>query len=220
MNKFDEIKVEIGNSRLEFQHVELADPVPTGLQIIKAAGFQPVEEFLVFAVTSERCLTELGLEKTIDLRKDPAPRFLVFRNDRSWRGSIDGRRFPWGDSEISGKALKWLADVDADTHGVWLEQRDEPDKLIGDDENVSLAGAGVEQFRTDSLYCVWIEDTKYPWPKETITTEEIAELGGWEISQGVIEVDENQNERTLKPDEVVKLHPGISFGKKLRFKRG
>ena len=119
-----------------------------------------------------------------------------------------------------GKALKWLANVDAETHGVWLERRDEPDTLIGDDEAISLADPGVERFRTGPLYCVWIEDETHPWPRETITTEEIAALGDWDISQGVIEVDDDQNERTLKPAEAVKLRPGISFGKKLRFKRG
>ena len=116
--------------------------------------------------------------------------------------------------------LEWLARVDPATHGVWLELRDEPDRLIADDEQVSLSPAGVERFRTDLLIRVCIEDVFHPWPRATITTEEIAELGGWDISQGVIEVDSDQNERTLSPDEVIKLRPGVSFGKKLRFKRG
>ena len=48
----------------------------------------------------------------------------------------------------------------------------------------------------------------------------ITELGGWDISEGVIEVDEHNNERLLAPDEVVKLRPGIGFGKKHLWKRG
>ena len=219
-DSYSALKIAVGNSRLEFRPVTLEDPVPTTRQIIKASGFQPVEEFLVFAVAPNHCLTELGLEKTVDIRNNPAPSFLIFRSDRSWRGLIDGRRFPWGESEIAGKVLKWLADVDAETHGVWLERRNEPDKLIGDDEMVSLNDTGVERFRTGLRYCVWIEDMVHPWPQDSITTERIAELGGWDISLSVIEVDDDQNERTLKPDEVVKLRPGISFGKKLRFKRG
>ena len=46
------------------------------------------------------------------------------------------------------------------------------------------------------------------------------ELGGWELSQGVIEVDKDNNERTLAPGEVVQLKPGLGFGKKHRWKRG
>lgn len=59
-----------------------------------------------------------------------------------------------------------------------------------------------------------------PWDQDTITTEQIAELGGWDVAQGVIEVDEDNNERTLAAGEVVKLKPGLGFGKKHRWKRG
>jgi len=40
------------------------------------------------------------------------------------------------------------------------------------------------------------------------------------VSQGVIEVDKDNNERTLAPDEAVQLKPGQGFGKKHRWKRG
>jgi hypothetical protein len=69
-------------------------------------------------------------------------------------------------------------------------------------------------------YEVNIEGTIHPWPRDTITTEEIAKLGGWDPSQGVIEVDDDNNERTLLPDEVIALKPGHGFAKKVRWKRG
>ena len=65
-----------------------------------------------------------------------------------------------------------------------------------------------------------IEGTEYPWPEPTIATEQIAELGGWDPSIGVVEVDRDNNERTLAPGEVVELKPGHGFGKKLAWKRG
>lgn len=65
-----------------------------------------------------------------------------------------------------------------------------------------------------------IEGRDVPWNSDTITTEQIASLGGWEASQGVIEVDKDNNERTLTPGEVVQLKPGLGFGKKHRWKRG
>ena len=34
-----------------------------------------------------------------------------------------------------------------------------------------------------------IEGDEVPWDQDTVTTEQIAELGGWDISEGVIEVD-------------------------------
>ena len=72
----------------------------------------------------------------------------------------------------------------------------------------------------EAKYEVDIEGTFKPWDRETITTKEIAELGGWDPSLGVIMIDEDNVEHTLKPDEEIKLRPGIGFSKKVRFKRG
>lgn len=71
-----------------------------------------------------------------------------------------------------------------------------------------------------SKYFVNIEGKDYPWEQDTITTQEIATLGGWEISQGVLEIDKDNNERTLSPSEVIELKPGHGFSKKVRWKRG
>lgn len=69
-------------------------------------------------------------------------------------------------------------------------------------------------------YSVDIEGESYPWDRDTITTEEIIELGGWDPSLGAIVVDKDNNERTLQPGETIELEPGMGFGKKVRFKRG
>lgn len=65
-----------------------------------------------------------------------------------------------------------------------------------------------------------IEGELKPWDKPTITTEELIALGGWDPSQGAIEIDKDNNERTLQPGEVVELKPGHGFSKKIKFKRG
>ena len=70
-------------------------------------------------------------------------------------------------------------------------------------------------------YHLNIEGELKPWDKDTITTEEVATLGGWDISQGVILIDLKDNtERTLQLGEVVEIKPGMGFAKKVRFKRG
>ena len=65
-----------------------------------------------------------------------------------------------------------------------------------------------------------IEGTLKPWDEDTITTEEIIALGGWDPSLGAILIDKDNNERTLKPGEVIELKPGMGFSKKVHFKRG
>ena len=69
-------------------------------------------------------------------------------------------------------------------------------------------------------FFVCIEGTEYEWSEPTITTEQIAELGGWDPSIGVIEVGPDNDERTLSPGEVVQIKPGHGFGKKHTWKRG
>ena len=79
----------------------------------------------------------------------------------------------------------------------------------------------TQQIVHDPKFEIDIEGALKPWDKDTITTEEVAALGGWDASQGVILVDLQDNtERNLQPGEVVKLRPGIGFSKKVRFQRG
>ncbi|MBC8065589.1 MAG: multiubiquitin domain-containing protein [Chlorobia bacterium] len=69
-------------------------------------------------------------------------------------------------------------------------------------------------------YVLDIEGKLIDWDEPTITAERIAELGGWEFSQGVVLIDADNNERPLAAGEVVELKPGMGFSKKVHFKRG
>ncbi len=78
-----------------------------------------------------------------------------------------------------------------------------------------------EQKVLEIKFEVDIEGALKPWDKDTISTEEVAALGGWDVSEGVVLIDlEDGTERNLKPGEVIKLRPGIGFSKKIRFQRG
>ena len=72
----------------------------------------------------------------------------------------------------------------------------------------------------DPKFYLNIEGAEKPWDRETITTEELIALGGWDPSLGAIITDADNNERTLQPHETIKLKPGMAFSKKIRFKRG
>ncbi len=93
---------------------------------------------------------------------------------------------------------------------------------VSSTEEPSIANAGRNNpgERKGPNFFVNIEGTEYTWDKDTITTEEIISLGGWDPSQGAILIDKDNNERTLRPGETVELKPGMGFSKKVRFKRG
>ena len=71
-----------------------------------------------------------------------------------------------------------------------------------------------------SRYVLVIEGKELAWNEETITAAQIAQLGGWDPAQGVIEIDKDNVERTVDPAEIITLKPGAAFGKKHRWKRG
>ena len=93
-------------------------------------------------------------------------------------------------------------------------------------EEVDLSKPGLKGFITahkhhhQPKFDLNIEGKIYPWDKDTVTTEDIERLGGWAAAQGVVVIDCDQNERTLKPGEIVHLEPGLGFAKRVRFKRG
>ena len=212
--------IMVGDADLEFKDLHLDDPVPTGRQILEKTGLYPPTEYLLFAWLKDGALDPIRLDETVDIQHCGVEKFIAFHTDRSFLFVLNDRRFRWGVPTIKGRVLKLLAGVDVATYGVWLEQRDEADRLIVDEESVSLSDEAIERFRTAPYFILCIEDKEYHWPKNTITTEEIAELGGWAPSEGVIEVDADQTERELAPQEVVTLKPGLTYGKKLQWKRG
>ena len=66
-----------------------------------------------------------------------------------------------------------------------------------------------------------IEGHIHEWPRDTITVEELRNLGGYGSDQQMIEVDlQDNSEQVLAEDAVVQLKPGHGFAKKVLFKRG
>lgn len=141
-------QVMIGDGDLRFEPQRLDDPVPTGRQILQAAGAQPVEEHLVFQVLRGGELEELRLDETTDLRAMSVERFLVFRGAESYRLELDGLVREWGAGAITGRVLKRLAGVTQSGYGVWLEVRGQEDRPVADDELVRLDEKGLERFFT------------------------------------------------------------------------
>ena len=215
------VQVAVAEASFEFREFELRDPHPTGRQIAEEAGFRPAESHLVFQVLDDGGLEELRLDETTRIGGAGTERFIIFRSERSFRLEVDDRRHEWGTDEVSGLVLKRIAGVDPKCNGVWIERCDEPDRFVGDDDVVSLAGDELERFRTGPIFILCIESKEIPWPKPTITTEEVAAVGGWDPKLGVQLVNLMTGEaRTLAPGEVVDLEPGKGFSKKIGWRRG
>jgi hypothetical protein len=141
-------RVEVGDEALTYRQMIIDDPVPTGRQVLEAAGARPVVEHSVFQVLRSGQIEGLRLDETTDLRSRGVEKFLVFRSDRSYRFDIDGAVFEWGTGRISGRVLKTLAKVDLATYGVWQEVHGSDDVAISDTQYADLTTQGVERFFT------------------------------------------------------------------------
>jgi hypothetical protein len=141
-------RIMIGNEALQFEPRTISDPVPTGAQILEAAGITCPIEYVAHRILRNGLLEELRPDETTDVRDSGTERFIVFRTDRSFRFLLNDRSFDWAAPHITGLTLKKLADVDLATMGVWLEIPGSAGRRIGDQEFVNLAEAGVERFFT------------------------------------------------------------------------
>lgn len=213
LNPTGRLRVRINGNR-----VFIDDPVPTARQLLEAGELTPAEDYVLFFVLADGDLESLRLDETVDLRRRGVERFLAFRSDRIFLLQIDGDRQEWGAETITGRALLRLAGRSPKHFGVWRERVGADDERIGLTDHADLTEKGLERFRTAYVLC--IEGRELPWEHPTITTEQIAELGGWNVSEGVVEVDPDQNERTLQPGEEIELKRGHRFGKKFCWKRG
>src|SRR4051794_31071284 len=95
-------RILTGNELLDYRPTVIADPVPTGRQILEAAGVHPVLEFSLYQFFRDGQLKELLPDDMTDLRTAGVEKFIMFQSDRSYRLELDGKVFEWGTGKIQG----------------------------------------------------------------------------------------------------------------------
>lgn len=146
---------------------------------------------------------------------------------------IEGREHPWDEPTITAAQIAHLGGWDL-AQGVIEVDADNVEHQLAADAVVELKPGhgfakkikwqrGAPGHSDDSggkKFFVNIEGQEIPWDSPTITAADIAKLGGWDLSQGVIEVDQDNVEHPVAPDAVVELKPGHGFAKKIKWQRG
>ncbi len=200
---------------------ETDTPAMSGEELLTLAGKEPKSDYIIYLILEDGDMERIRPSEVIDLQRRGIEAFRTFNTDVIYRLEVDGKSREWGADLVTGRAIKRLAGVSEPKEvGIWQRTKCGVDKLIGDRDLVDLTCEGIEKFRIGAKYSICIEGKNFEWPKKTITTEEIIQLGGWDASQGAVEVDKDQNERPLASGEVIQLKPGHNFCKKQRFKRG
>ncbi|QLI80864.1 multiubiquitin domain-containing protein [Chitinibacter fontanus] len=140
-------RIYLARDGVEFQPIAVTDPIPTGRQILSAAGLDDRADFTLCAIRVSGDFEEVSLNETFDLRGKGAERFIAFRTDRNFKLTLNDRQLIWGQPTIPGAVLYALSGIGED-QAVFLDVRGGSDRLIEPNDLVALDGSGVERFIT------------------------------------------------------------------------
>lgn len=171
------LTARISDESFTFRDVRFDDRKVTGAQIAEAAGAHPVTDFVVLQQLESGELEALRPTELADLAA--SARFFVIRGDATYSFTVDGLSMVWPRKVVTGRTIKRLAGKDDDAFELLLEREDRPDKVVGDEEEIRLADAGVEEFKTRLAHVkviIIVEGTPHEWSKKKITHEEVVTL--------------------------------------------
>lgn len=189
------------------------DPKVTGRQMAHEVGFRPADEAIVLQQLKDGGLEEVRLEELVDLKAAGAERFFIMTGDRTYRLIVDGQRLEWPRAQLTGEAIRSLAGRD-EHFEVVQELEDAPDRVVEDDERVSLTDDGTEKFKTrraEQLITVFYGEQPHEMPRGVYTTEQLRKE--FKVEDGyvlaLIAADGSFDE--LKPGQKLRLKKGMKF---------
>ncbi len=145
-------QINVADKNLEPSQVLVSDPMPTGQQILEAANYFPTSDYILLMKQSTGMLEEVNLSEGVDIYHRGVEQFIAFKSDRIFYFELNDRRYPWGASDISEKALRSVGNISS-KQALWLEQKQSADLLLGAESNLDLSASGLE--KVYSAKCSW-----------------------------------------------------------------
>ena len=195
--------------RVNGRDAQLADPCPSGREILSTAGFEPPDEHVLIQMLPHGTKS-IGLDEDVELYGPAQKVFQAFRSDRLYLFTLDGHGYEWGASAITEKELRALASVPHD-QVIVLERSDAGARVLTDSDELNLAGAGTEHLRNETrLVRVFLNDTEKFIPRGPHTTEELLKLLG--VTPGyLLNVQEHGQLKPLQPGQTIYVKEGMKF---------
>ncbi|WP_139705080.1 MULTISPECIES: multiubiquitin domain-containing protein [Aeromonas] len=204
--------IEVRDPNWQCTLVEIDDPVPTGRQILAAAGKVPVERHLLLMFDNKGMLEEVNLEAQIDIYQQGIEQFIAFDNDRLFFVALNERRFPWGQAQIREDVLRQVGNI-AEDQAIWLERRNEPDLLLADGDSVNLDEPGLEKLYTQpKSWKLNVQGVMVDSKQPTILARDALKAAGFNPDSGWILVLKVKGEpkQIIGMNDVIDLRkPGI-----------
>jgi hypothetical protein len=192
------------------QTLHFPDPLADARLLLSAADFSPADDCILVQVFAHGTRA-IGLDETVDLCEPGIEAFWAFRTDRIYRFTVDERGFDWGDPMIKEPMLRSITHL-ADDEVIVFEREEQPDRVLGPDDELDLGATGTEHLRIKKrLVTVFFKDDPYRIPAGTYTTEEL--MTKFPIEEGyLLNLKTEDGELvTLKPGEKIHVKDGMHF---------
>ena len=173
----DEFRAHISDENFNQREIRFHDQKVTGAQVAEAAGAHPVEDFVVLQQLPTFELETLRPTELADLSKPTL--FFVVKGDSTDRFTVDGLSLEWPRQIVTGETIKRLVGKDVEDVELLLELEEDPDKVIGNDDEVNLAKRGVENFKTrpaKATITIIINGREKEWSKKKISFADLVNI--------------------------------------------
>ncbi|MCB1470128.1 MAG: multiubiquitin domain-containing protein [Rhizobiaceae bacterium] len=210
---------QIADQTIEFQDYAFDDREVTASQVAEKFGAFPLEDFVVLHWLENNQLETLRPNETVDLKT--GARLFVIKGDGTDRFFVDGIPLEWPTKRLNGAHIKLLAGKDEDLE-LLLERKDQPDKVVDDDDEVRIGAEGVEKFYTREgkvAVTIIVNTRPKPWNKKKISFEEVVAIAypvppdGQEIvyTVGYFDGPRNRPEGSLTAGKSVRVRDQMVF---------
>lgn len=215
----EKYRVAVADHNLAQQRVFIEDPVPTGRQILEASNLFPTEDYMLLMRQTSGMLEEINLSETIDVYQQGVEQFIAFESDRIFYFELNGRRMPWGTSQISENALRSIGNVQSDL-ALWLSHRNTEDQMLNEGDNVDLSEKGLEKiYSKPRPWKLNVHGVLITSDEPTILASEAMQLAGFDASEewNLILKVKGEPKKPISINDVIDLSlPGVE---KLRLMR-
>lgn len=169
--------------RVNGEQVAISDRTPTGTQILAAAGLRPSEEYALLEWPATGPTREVALDEMVHLPHEGSPlEIYAARADGVLYFVLDDERYAWA-GPLDGRKVRLLGRLAEDVD-LWMERRDEADRLVGEDDAVHLEHAGVEKLYTRRR--IWILDVqgeRTEWHQPTVIVRDALDRAGIDLTK-------------------------------------
>tara|TARA_R110000850_G_scaffold42162_2_gene108466 strand:- start:3179 stop:4321 length:1143 start_codon:yes stop_codon:yes gene_type:complete len=198
----------------------IADHQPTARQVLEAFERLPADEHVLLYLPRSGTLETVDLDELIDLRERGPERFFAFKTDRLLSFVVNGRRFSWGNDQISVELIRLVARI-PDNEALYLELTDTADKELEDGEVVRLGDRGLERLSSkERSWKLNVQGVLLTLTTPLIAVKDALAQAGFDPSANWITILKRKGEAKLQVSMTDKIDLRLAGIEKLRLTPG